>query len=49
MEVPKEQFDIDFHKFKKEFKDKNSNIEITIEKKYACIGGGAGGSKKVIQ
>lgn len=49
MEVPKEQFDIDFHKFKKEFKDKNSNIEITIEKKYAYIGGGAGGSKKVIR
>lgn len=49
MEIPSAEFDIDFHKFKKSFDDINDNIHIVIEKKYAYIGGGAGGNKKVIK
>lgn len=46
-EVPETAFDIDFHKFEKKVDDRNNNIQITIEKKYAYIGGGAFGDKAV--
>lgn len=49
MEIPSTEFDIDFHKFKKSFDDINDNMNLVIEKKYAYIGGGAGGNKKVIK
>lgn len=48
-ELPTSMFDIDFHKFIKRFDDINDNIHIVIEKKYAHIGGGACGSKKVVK
>lgn len=49
LEIPSAAFDIDFHKFKKTFDDVNDNIHIVIEKKYAYIGGGAAGNKKLIK
>lgn len=49
LEIPSAVFDIDFHKFKQTFDDMNDNIHIIIEKKYAYIGGGAAGSKKLIK
>lgn len=49
MEVPKEQFDIDFHMFRKIMDDMDSMIDITIEKNYAYIGGAASGSKSMIR
>lgn len=48
-EIPTSMFDIDFHKFKKVFDDINENVYIVVEKKYAYIGGGASGSKKVVK
>lgn len=49
MEIPQTMFDIDFHKFKKESVDRNNNMDIVIEKKYAYIGGGAAGNKKYVK
>lgn len=49
LEIPSTEFDIDFHKFKKSFDDINDNMDIVIEKKYAYIGGGAVGNKKVVK
>ena len=49
LEIPSAVFDIDFHKFKKTFDDVNDNMHILIEKKYAYIGGGAAGNKKLIK
>ena len=49
MEIPSTEFDIDFHKFKKSFDDINDNMHIVIEKKYAYIGGGVAGNKKVVK
>ncbi len=49
MEIPQTVFDIDFHKFKKVFTDVNDNMDIVVEKKYAYIGGGASGNKKLIK
>ena len=43
--VPKEKFDIDFHKYEKKIDDDEMNI--IIEKKYAYIGGGATGKKTI--
>lgn len=40
MEIPATEFDIDFHKFQ------NDNMYITIEKRFAHIGGGVSGNKK---
>lgn len=48
-EISPTVFDIDFHKFIKSFVDINDNMHIIIEKKYAYIGGGAGGNKKLIK
>ncbi len=48
-EIPQTVFDIDFHKFKKVFADINDHMDISIEKNYAYIGGGACGSKKLIR
>ena len=45
-EVPVAEFDIDFHKFQISFGDINDNMYITIEKRFAYIGGGASGNKK---
>ena len=43
--VPKEKFDIDFHKFEKKMGD--NEMHIIIEKKYEHIGGGASGKKTI--
>ena len=45
-EIPTTEFDIDFHKFQIAFDDINDNMYITIEKRFAYIGGGASGNKK---
>lgn len=46
MEIPATEFDIDFHKFQIASDDINDNMYITIEKRFAYIGGGASGNKK---
>ncbi len=46
MEIPVEEFDIDFHKFQIASDDINDNMYITVEKRFAYIGGGASGNKK---
>ena len=43
--VPKDKFDIDFHKYEKKMDD--SEMHIIIEKKYDYIGGGASGKKTI--
>ena len=43
--VPKDKFDIDFHKFEKKIGD--TDMHIIIEKKYDHIGGGASGEKSI--
>ena len=43
--VPKEKFDIDFHKFEKKMGD--NEMHIIIEKKYEHISGGASGKKTI--
>lgn len=45
--IPKEVFDIDFHKYVK--KDGDIEMHIIIEKKFEHIGGGVSGSKKAIR
>lgn len=47
MAVPKEQFDIDMHKYVKEYSDINESLDVVIETKYGYIGGGAAGDKAV--
>lgn len=47
MAVSKELFDIDIHKYIKEYADINESLNIVIETKYGYIGGGAGGDKAV--
>lgn len=47
MAVPKELFDIDMHKYIKEYSDINESLDVVIETKYGYIGGGAGGDKAV--
>lgn len=47
MAVPKELFDIDMHKYVKEYLDINENLDVVIETKYGYIGGGAAGHKAV--
>ena len=49
MEIPVLEFDIDFHKFTKDFGDAKGEMHIIIEKKYVYIGGGASGSKKLLR
>ena len=49
MEVPISDFDIDFHKFQISFEDINDNMYINIEKRFAYIGGGVSGDKKVMR
>ena len=49
MEVPASDFDIDFYKFTKTFENEDNEMHIIIEKKYAHIGGGASGSKKLLK
>ena len=45
--VPIGQFDIDLHIFEKE--DDGNYMRISIEKKYAYIGGSCSGSKRAIR
>ena len=45
MAVPKELFDIDMHKYIKEYSDINERLNVVIETKYGYIGGGASGDK----
>ena len=49
MEIPIEKFDIDVHKFQISFEDINDNMYIIVEKRFACIGGGVSGDKKVMR
>ena len=49
MEIPIEKFDIDVHKFQISFEDINDNMYINIEKRFAYIGGGVSGDKKVMR
>lgn len=48
-EIPVTEFDIDFHKFRMSFDDRNEDIHIIIEKNYSYIGGGASGNKKTMK
>ena len=48
-EIPTTEFDIDFHKFQIAFDDINDNMYIIVEKRYAYIGGGVSGDKKVMR
>ena len=48
-EIPIEKFDIDFHKFQISFEYINDNMYILVEKRFACIGGGVSGDKKVMR
>ena len=47
MAVPKELFDIDMHKYIKEYSDINESLDVVIESKYGYIGGGATGDRAV--
>ena len=47
MAVPKELFDIDMHKYIKEYSDINERLDVVIETKYGYIGGGASGDNAV--
>ena len=47
MAVPKELFDIDMHKYIKEYSDINESLDVVIETKYGYIGGGATGDRAV--
>ena len=49
MEVPISEFDIDFHKFQISYEDINDNMYIIVEKRFAYIGGGVSGDKKVMR
>ena len=49
MEIPISEFDIDFHKLQISFEDINDNMYIIIEKRFAYIGGGVSGDKKVMR
>ena len=49
MEIPIEKFDIDFHKFQISFADYNDNMYIIVEKRFAYIGGGVSGDKKLMR
>ena len=49
MEVPVSEFGIDFHKFQISFGDINDNMYIIVEKRFAYIGGGVSGDKKVMR
>lgn len=47
MAVPEEIFDIDMHKYIKEYSDINERLNVVIETKYGYIGGGASGDKAI--
>ena len=47
LEVPKADFDIEFHKYKGIMS--SASIDIIIEKRFGYIGGGATGNKKAIK
>ena len=47
--IPREVFDIDYHKYVKTGKDINESMHIDIERNYGYFAGGAGGSKTFIR
>lgn len=47
--IPATEFDIDFHSFRRECGNINDSMRISIEKRFAYIGGGASGNKKVMK
>ena len=47
LKVPKEDFDIEFRLFRKQIGD--GEMHVPIEKRYAYLGGGAGGSTKTVR
>ena len=47
LKVPKENFDIEFRLFRKQMGD--GEMHVLIEKRYAYLGGGAGGSTKTVR
>ena len=49
MEVPVSEFNIDFHKLQISFGDRNDNMYIIVEKRFAYIGGGVSRDKKVMR
>lgn len=49
MEIPISDFDIDFHKYTKNFGDEDGEMHFIIEKKYGYIGGGVSGNKKLLK
>lgn len=49
MDIPVSEFDIDFHRFELSFDDINDNMNITVEKRFAYIGGGASGNKRIVK
>lgn len=49
MDIPVSEFDIDFHRFELSFDDINDNMNIIVEKRFAYIGGGASGNKKIVK
>ena len=49
MDIPVSEFDIDFHRFELSFDDINDNMNITVEKRFAYIGGGVSGNKRIVK
>lgn len=47
MEVPTDAFDIEFHKFIRTLDGQDNEMYIIVEKKFAYIGGGCSGNKKI--
>lgn len=47
--LPKDVFDIDFHKYVKNGKDVNESMHVLIERKYGYLAGGAQGSKAFLR
>lgn len=47
--IPREVFDIDYHRYIKTGKDINDSMDFTIERNYAYFGGGAQGSNGYIR
>lgn len=47
--IPREVFDIDYHRYIKTGKDINDSMDFTVERNYAYFGGGAQGSNSYIR
>lgn len=46
-DVPRELFDIDFHKFEQKYEDDNEELFVSIETNYGYIGGSACGDRAI--